>query len=183
MPMDLRADKVLVFWFDELKRSDWFSNSPELDREISVRFGDALRAAANCELFEWRRSAEGRLAEIIVLDQFSRNVYRGQALAFQQDTLALALAQEAVSLELHLELEASRRAFLLMPYMHSESLIIHEQALHLFAAPGLESNLKFEQQHLQVLQQFGRYPRRNQALGRVNTAKEREYLNSNSRQF
>ena len=181
--LDTNAKDILRFWFEELEPSDWFRRSPELDKEISRRFFETLQAAAVCELAAWRKSIDGRLAEIIVLDQFSRNVFRGMPQAFHQDPLALALAQEAVAADLHLELQGSKRAFLLMPYMHSESLIIHEVAMELFTAAGLEGNLRSEKQHFELLQRFGRYPRRNKALGRTNTAEEIVYLSNTSGQF
>ncbi|MFK8021876.1 MAG: DUF924 family protein [Pseudomonadales bacterium] len=181
--LDVEAKDILRFWFEELHPSDWFQSSPELDSEISRRFFLILQAAAACELAAWRESIDGRLAEIIVLDQFSRNVFRDDPRAYYQDPLALALAQEAVAADLHLELQGSRRAFLLMPYMHSESLIIHEVALELFAAPGMEGNLRSEKQHFELLQRFGRYPRRNKALGRSNTADEVVYLSNTSGHF
>jgi len=171
----LPAD-VLRFWFDELTEQDWWRKDPALDRRIADRFGTTLAAAARCELYPWRTSARGRLAEVIVLDQFSRNIHRDSAAAFANDPLALALAQEAVARGCDQELPAAQRAFLYLPYMHSESPLIHEQALHLFAAPGLEHNLDFEHRHKGIIDRFGRYPHRNALLGRASTPAELEFL-------
>lgn len=172
----VNAQAVLDFWFKELSREQWFAKDEGLDATITQRFGATLAAAAQCELFHWRGSAVGRLAEIIVLDQFSRNVYREQAAAFANDSLALALAQEAVRLKLDLELSTEQKAFLYMPYMHSESLAIHDVAMKLYDQPGLEYNLEFEIKHRDIIARFGRYPHRNALLGRQSTAEEQEFL-------
>jgi uncharacterized protein (DUF924 family) len=172
----IAPDEVLQFWFGELTSADWWRKDPALDRRIVERYAATLVAAARCELFAWRDSARGRLAEIIVLDQFSRNVHRDAAAAFANDALALALAQEAVARGCDRELPVQQRAFMYLPYMHSESPLIHEQALQLFATPGLEHNLDFERRHKAVIDRYGRYPHRNAALGRVSTAAELEFL-------
>lgn len=169
-------DEVLHFWFEELTEQDWWRKDPALDGRIAARFGTTLAAAARCELFAWRQSARGRLAEVIVLDQFSRNIHRDTAAAFANDALALALAQEGVARGCDLELPVPQRAFLYLPYMHSESPLIHAQALRLFATPGLEHNLDFEHRHKVVIDRFGRYPHRNALLGRVSTPEELEFL-------
>ncbi len=170
------ATDVLDFWFNELEPKDWFVSSSELDKAITSRFGDLLKSAAQSELFTWRDSPQGRLAEIIVLDQFSRNIYRNTPKAFAQDPLALALAQEAISLGQDQELEAKQRSFLYMPFMHSESAIIHQQAVELFKVPGMENNYEFELKHKVIIDRFGRYPHRNDILGRVSSPEEVEFL-------
>jgi uncharacterized protein (DUF924 family) len=170
------SDEVLQFWFRELTAADWWRKDTALDRCIAERFGPTLAAAARCELYDWRATARGRLAEVIVLDQFSRNVHRDTAAAFANDALALALAQEAVARGCDLELEVSGRAFLYLPWMHSESPLIHAEAIHLYSSPGLEFNLDFERRHKAIIDRFGRYPHRNAILGRVSTAEELEFL-------
>ena len=118
----------------------------------------------------------GRLAEIIVLDQFSRNLFRGSARAFEYDLAALALAQEAVSAGAHLELGPARRVFLLLPYMHSESREIHAVAEQLFREFTPAENHDFELRHKAIIDRFGRYPHRNEALGRTSTPEELAFL-------
>jgi uncharacterized protein (DUF924 family) len=167
---------VIAFWFGALEPAQWYAQSDALDAMIVARFGSLHAAAALCELFGWRDSPEGRLAEIIVLDQFSRNILRGTAGAFAQDALALALAQEAVRAGDDARLPPVQRAFLYLPYMHSESDRIHEIALALFAAPGLENNLDFERKHKAIIDRFGRYPHRNAVLGRQSSADEQAFL-------
>lgn len=147
-----------------------------MDREIESRFGNLHQCIAAGEGWTWRCDASGRLAEIIVLDQFSRNLFREDARAYAQDAMALALAQEAVHQELDLQLEPARRRFLYMPYMHSESLRVHQEALRLFGQPGLEDNLEFEERHLRILERFGRYPHRNRVLGRESSEQELTFL-------
>ena len=167
---------VLDFWFTEVGPAGWYAVSDTLDATIRARFGPLLAAATACELFGWRTTQEGRLAEIIVLDQFSRNIHRGTPHAFAQDPLALTLAQEAVAQGHDRDLPADRRAFLYLPFMHSESLAIHAVALQLFAGTGLKHGLDFEMRHKAILDRFGRYPHRNAILGRTSTAAEIAFL-------
>lgn len=169
-------EAVLDFWFGELEPAQWWQKDQALDREIAGRFASLHAQAAQCELCAWRETAPGRLAEIIVLDQFSRNIYRDTPAAFACDSLALGLAQEAVASGADGKLTAAQKAFLYMPYMHSESLTIHEQAVRLYSQPALEFNLDFELRHQQIIERFGRYPHRNAILGRESTPGELEFL-------
>ncbi len=121
----MQPPNILQFWFAELTPQQHFAKDAALDESIRTRFGPTLGAAARCELFPWRATPEGRLAEILVLDQFSRNVYRDTARAFAQDALALALAQELVASGQDRSLPTAQRVFAYMPYMHSESAVIH----------------------------------------------------------
>ena len=173
-PMD-----ILSFWFSDKSRPKWFAKDPSFDGVVSARYGAVLRATKRGELFQWREIIRGRPAEIIVLDQFSRNIYRGTATAFESDAQALALAQEAVRDETRFELTPDEKAFLYMPFMHSESPVIHEEGLKLFSEMGLEWHLAYEEQHRGVIQRFGRYPHRNAILGRVSSAEEDLYLAQN----
>lgn len=170
------VQEVMGFWFDELTPRQWFIKDEVLDREIESRFLVTFEAARRGELWQWRLSAKGRLAEILVLDQFSRNIYRDNPEAFAQDPQALVLAQEAVSHGVDRHLGISQKPFLYMPYMHSESLAIHEEALRLFDQPGLEENLDYERRHRDIIARFGRYPHRNALLGRESTPEEIAFL-------
>jgi uncharacterized protein (DUF924 family) len=172
------AEQVLNFWFVEHGQKEWFGGGPEFDAKLAAAFGETHLAVAAGEAWKWRKTPEGRLAEIIVLDQFSRQIHRGEAKAFASDPMALALAQEAVAGGHDLALDQQKRMFLYMPYMHSESLVVHEETLRLFTALGLEEPLNFELAHIEVLKRFGRYPRRNAALGRTSTSVEAEYCAS-----
>ena len=172
----MNPQSILHFWFTELTPKQHFANDAALDETIRTRFGATLEAAARCELFAWRTTLEGRLAEILVLDQFSRNVYRDTPQAFAQDALALALAQELVASGQDRSLPLAQRSFTYMPYMHSESALVHTQAALLFAQPGLEDTLRFEQRHQAIIERFGRYPHRNAILGRESTPEELAFL-------
>jgi len=172
----MQADDILYFWFEELSPAQHFAQDDALDAMIRARFGATCQAAQQCELWAWRTTAQGRLAEILVLDQFTRNIHRGTAAAFAQDAQALALAQELVAGHHDAALAPTQRAFAYMPYMHSESLVVHNQATMLFDQPGLENNLQFEVRHRDIIARFGRYPHRNAALGRTSTAQEVAFL-------
>ena len=167
---------ILNFWFEELTPKQWWVKDPELDARIQQRFGEIHARACLSELFAWRESPEGRLAEIIVLDQFSRNIYRDHAKAFAADPLALGLAQVAVQTGDDQKLVKERRVFLYMPYMHSESAFVHDEAVRLFTELGIENNLEFEHKHKAIIDRFGRYPHRNALLGRESTPEELEFL-------
>ncbi len=168
--------EVLSFWFDEVKRKSWWSADPDFDELIRCRFADTLCRAAQGELFAWRDKPEGRLAEIIVLDQFSRNIHRGSPMAFAQDSTALVLAQWAISKSSHFELDPAQRNFLLMPWMHSESRALHENAEPLFQEHASKRTRGVELRHKAIIDRFGRYPHRNEILGRESTAEEIEFL-------
>ncbi|EGU37018.1 DUF924 family protein [Vibrio scophthalmi] len=175
--------QVLDFWFNQLEAKDWFVANQEVDNTIRDQFGDLLKQASQAELFTWRVTPEGRLAEIIVLDQFSRNIYRNTPQAFSQDPLALGLAQEAIRLEADKSLTTIERSFLYMPFMHSESAAIHKQAVVLFSQPGMENNYDFELKHKLIIDRFGRYPHRNVILSRESTTEEIEFLSQPGSSF
>ncbi len=168
--------EVLTFWFEEIEPKQWWAVEPTFDALIESRFGELLQRTARCELHEWRSQPKGRLAEIIVLDQFSRNVFRNTPQAFTQDPMALALAQEAVAAGVHRSLSPIENCFLLMPYMHSESARIHVEAEALFRQFAPDDNYQFELQHKAIVDRFKRYPHRNAILGRASTPEEIEFL-------
>jgi len=173
----MTSDQAIIdFWFDEIDPASWWRKDADFDARIRRRFQDVHSAAAAGEFSAWRDRPQGRLAEIIVLDQFSRNLYRDDPRAFACDGMALVLAQEAVRGGYDRELYPLMRAFVYMPYMHSESAAIHEQAVKLFDQPGMESNLDFEYRHKEIIDRFGRYPHRNDVLGRISTAEELAFL-------
>ena len=167
---------VITFWFEEIDDKKWWVKDEEFDCIIRERFADYHEAAVAGELYRWRADPEGRLAEIIVLDQFSRNIFRNTPWAFAWDGIALVLAQETVHVKEDLMLEPRKRAFVYMPYMHSESRKIHERAVVLFNQTGLESNYEFELKHKAIIDRFGRYPHRNELLNRESTPEELDFL-------
>lgn len=171
-----KPQDVLQFWFEEATPEQYFQKTEAFDAAIRGRFANTHEAAARGELADWRTSAGGRLAEIIVLDQFSRNLHRDDARAFACDSMALVLAQEAIRAGADRDMPAIRRAFLYMPFMHSESRVIHGEAERLFRQPGLEINYTFELKHKAIIDRFGRYPHRNAVLGRLTTDEEAAFL-------
>lgn len=168
--------KIISFWFEEIEKSQWFTKDTAFDTLIRSRFEDLHHQATQSELYSWRNNALGSLAEIIILDQFSRNMFRDTPQSFAYDAFALALAQFAISKGLDTQLTPAQRSFMLMPYMHSESLLIHDEAVRLFTALGNEANLDFELKHRAIIERFGRYPHRNSILGRKSTQEELEFL-------
>ncbi len=179
----MHYQEIIDFWFNEIDSKYWFKKDPSFDQQLKQRFLSTYHAATRCELFEWRQTPEGSLAEIIVLDQFSRNFFRESAKAFEFDPLALALSQSAIEKGFDQEISINRRSFLYMPFMHSESLKIHDQALKLFAVKGLENNLIYEKKHRDIIAQFSRYPHRNKVLGRESTAEELAFLSQPGSSF
>ncbi len=195
--LEADARAVLEFWFDKDSKPLWFVQNDDFDQKIQEKFGDLWQKACFGECASWRRHEDidanqydivllnlaGRLAEIIVLDQFSRNLNRNQAAAFAQDPMALVLAQEAVYQEVFDTLPIHWRKFMIMPMMHSESLVIHEKYLHLFEKLDDPETLDFEHRHAAILKQFGRYPHRNAALGRKSSEAELEFLQQPNSSF
>lgn len=174
---------VIDFWFNELDEDAWFSSDSKIDQLIRNRFETLHQNVASNECWQWRTTPLGSLAEIIVLDQFSRNLYRGTSLAFSFDGHALALAQVAISREYDTHVQERERGFFYMPYMHSESPQIHKEAVYLFQALGNENSLKYENLHKDIIDRFGRYPHRNEIIGRESTEEERVYLSNTEHSF
>lgn len=175
--------EILKFWFEDIDPSQWWAKDSAFDSLIADRFGAVHRQAVACELYQWRNTSSGRLAEIIVLDQFSRNLFRGLPQAFAADGQALALAQEAIAAGADKELTPIEQSFLYMPFMHSESAKVHAIAVELFESAGLSKSLDFELRHKRIIDQFGRYPHRNAVLGRQSTPAEEAFLTSPGSSF
>lgn len=174
--MTATPDAIVQFWFDEITPPQWWKVDADFDRLIRERFSEIHEKANRCELFAWRGDPQGRLAEIIVLDQFSRNMYRDTPQAFASDPLALALAQEAIAAGADKALKIEQRNFLYLPYMHSESKAIHAFAEPLFKQHATKETHDFELKHKAMIDRFGRYPHRNVILERKSTPQELEFL-------
>lgn len=180
----MNSQSIIEFWFSDRVRAHWWGKDPAFDQEIRDRFEDTYRRAMAGDLATWRETPEGRLAEIIVLDQFSRNMFRDRAAAFAQDPLARQLTHQAVASGADQELTPRQCSFLYMPLMHSEDVADHEEAVRLFAShPDLANNLKFEYRHKAIIDRFGRYPHRNAILGRTSTPEELEFLSQPGSSF
>ncbi len=168
--------EIIKFWFEEINEENWFVSTDDFDRILREKYLDLFFKVGAGEAYKWRKDAQGRLAEILVLDQFSRQFFRGEAKAFATDNMALTLAQELVTLGADKELSEKQRMFAYMPYMHSESLIIHDEAMRLYGELGNEDTLKFEISHRDIIVKFSRFPKRNDALGRKSTKEEIAYI-------
>jgi len=163
------------FWFKECTPEQWFKKDEAFDEKIRTRFLDTYRRVVAGKTAHWRADPEGRLAEVIVLDQFVRNMFRNTPQAFASDPLALTLAEEAVRTGDDQKLPQNKRYFFYMPYMHSESKEVHKEALKLFQSLS-EGEAKYEIMHKEIIDTFGRYPHRNQILGRISTPEELEFI-------
>jgi uncharacterized protein (DUF924 family) len=198
----MTAEDVLAFWFADAAdnpsksaaRMDfWFKSRRETDEAIARRFAQAVRDAGRGLLAEWEREPRSRLALIIVLDQFPRNIHRGTATAFQYDPPALDLSRRSVSVGHLWPLTTIEQAFALMPFQHVEDLAAQREGLALFeemagrAAPEWHDLaggiVKYARMHLELIERFGRFPHRNAILGRTSTPAEQDYLRSNSESF
>ncbi|MBS1174415.1 MAG: rane protein [Burkholderiaceae bacterium] len=167
---------ILDFWFTEIDSKLWWTKDAAFDALIRERFAQVHAQANRGELVDWRDTSKGRLAEIIVLDQFSRNMFRDTPRAFASDALALVLAQEAIRAGCHFDVPENMRGFMFLPFMHSESAPMHERALALYTELGEPNQLDFEYKHKRIIDRFGRYPHRNAILGRVSTEAELAFL-------
>lgn len=184
MSQDLiTADTILNFWYEECTPEQWFKKDLSFDELIIDKFSTVHLQATKGELYNWRVTPQGRLAEIIILDQFSRNIYRDTPQAFAYDNMALTLAQEAILQQQDKLLTQQQCWFLYLPFMHSESVVIHEQALLLYTELGLPTVLDFEIQHKNIIDRFGRYPHRNNILNRQSTPEEIEFLQQANSSF
>jgi len=172
----LKHNDILNFWFTEITPKQWWIKDEDFDALIKKRFLATHQQALAGELYKWRESSLGRLAEIIVLDQFPRNMFRGTQASFASDALALCLSQTAVNVKAHEDLKGSEISFLYTPFMHSESKLIHKLAFELFSQPDVKGNLEFEIKHKAIIDRFGRYPHRNKILSRTSTDEELEFL-------
>ncbi|PZQ58611.1 MAG: DUF924 domain-containing protein [Sphingomonas taxi] len=175
--VDSAAQSVLDFWF-ALPSERQFGKDDALDADIRDRFGALRDRVAATGAKEWRDSARHVLAAVILLDQFSRNLFRGQAEAFAADPLARELTERAIERGWDRSLSPAERVFLYMPLMHAEDAAGQARSVAMFEALGIEENLAFARDHAEVFARFGRFPSRNAALGRETTAVEQAYLDA-----
>lgn len=176
----MNPQEVIGYWYSDRIRKRWFSSTPELDAEIREKYEPLWISGVRGELDGWRTTAAGCLALVLVFDQFPLNMFRGQARSFQTEARAREVAREALNNKFDTELEKEKLPFLFMPFMHSEQLEDQDLAVALFERYGLNENLRFALHHREIVRKFGRFPHRNEILGRENTPEEREYLASKS---
>jgi uncharacterized protein (DUF924 family) len=189
--MDL-IEEIHEFWFGELdeqgfcagdRQALWFGASAETDANCRARFGTALDQARQGKLGAWSHTDRGLVALVVLLDQFSRNIHRGTAMAFAGDALALGLAQDAIAIGRHLRLPAIHRVFLYLPLEHCEDIVVQEQCVALFEELGRQTRhpqcagfTQYAAAHRDVVAEFGRFPHRNAILGRPSSAAELAHL-------
>ena len=175
----MTSTDVLDFWFKTLTREDWFMGGERVDRMIIERFSELRLEALRGECDHWIQTAKGALALIIVLDQFSRNMFRGSGKSFECDEKARAIADNAISAGLDLQLEESERIFVYLPFMHSENIKDQDRCIALIAGrmpeKGIESHLH-ARAHREIIRIFDRFPYRNDALGRESSDEEVDWL-------
>lgn len=176
--MDNISFEILDYWYSESMKPHWFNSSPEIDADIKRRFENIWIEAANGKFDQLRSSAKGCLALIILLDQVPLNIFRGTAKSFSTEQQAVHICRHAVEKKLDGELNKDELAFLYMPLMHSENMSDQDLAVSLFEKAGLDANLRFAKHHRDLIKTYGRFPHRNQILGRKSTEAEIQYLNS-----
>jgi uncharacterized protein (DUF924 family) len=167
----------VAFWRDA-GPDRWYKSDPEFDREIRERFLETHEAAAADRLAEWKQSAEGTLALLILLDQFPRNMFRGTPRAFATDPMAREIADHAIAQGFDKAIDSKMQSFFYLPFMHSEELADQERCLALYHAADNEEGIKFAKLHLEPIRRFGRFPHRNEVLGRTSTQEEIAFLES-----
>ena len=177
------ADEVLRFWFTELPRQQWFAGGATLDEQIRSRFLDVHRMVAAAPEDALLTDAKTALAAVIVLDQFSRNMFRGTPGAFANDAKALAIAQKAIAKSFAGALSGDERLFLYLPFEHQENIDAQARSVELISALGDPELTEYAQAHKDIIDRFGRFPHRNAILGRTSTAEEMEFVKGQGSSF
>ncbi len=173
----MKPEAVLTFWFKGKGFDDWFTaKKPSFDALIRRKFLKTYEAVVRGETAHWRTSPRGRLAEIIVLDQFSRNMFRGTPEMYRHDALALALAQEAIRAGADKALSKDERMFMYLPFEHAESKVVQKESIRLFKQIWGKDLIHYAHDHKRVIDKFGRFPHRNEILGRKSTTEEKKFL-------
>ncbi len=175
---DPAANEILQFWFEDIEHSCWFEKDPAFDRDLEQRFGGLLTQAKEGRLDHWCDTPDGHLALIIVLDQFSRNLHRDSSIAFEADSKALQLTVDGIEKGFDQKLTLEQRSFFYLPLRHAEDLAMQELGLKKTRevnAAGYGSD-KYALSHMATIERFGRFPHRNECLGRTNTPDEESYL-------
>ena len=175
--MTTTAAEVVRFW-RQAGMQAWFNGGEAFDRQCEALFLAAHLAAARREHEDWLDSAEGALALLLLLDQIPRNVFRGSGHAFASDGLARHYAERALAAGHDAAFEPELRAFFYLPFEHSEDLADQQRSVTLFEVLGNQTYTQYALEHLRVIERFGRFPHRNRALGRINTAEEQAWLDA-----
>jgi uncharacterized protein (DUF924 family) len=171
-------DEIIDFWYDDDVSRQWFRATPELDEYMRANYESVWRQASNGELDSWQSTAKGCLALVIILDQFPLNMYRGKAESFSTEAKAISVSKRAIERGYDRQLPSERLAFLYMPLMHSENIDDQNLSVSKFEAAGLINNARFARHHRAIVERFGRFPHRNEILGRISTQEELDWLAS-----
>jgi len=174
----LTPSDVLDYWFSEKSKQFWFASTPQVDNEIKVRFESVWEKAAEGEYSQWRETADGSVALIVILDQLPLNMFRSDPKGFQTENMAVEVALNAINNGFDEELNDEKLLFLFMPLMHSEN--IDHQNLQVYLFDKYNFNLEFSKHHRDLVKKFGRFPHRNEILGRMSTMEELDYLLSDN---
>ena len=178
-----KKEEILNFWFRECKPEQWFKINEDFDQMIENRFSSAIENAIAGKMDSWEESETGCLALIILLDQFTRNVFRNTPRAFAGDKRALALSQLCCNKDYLTNPDVQRRQFMLMPMMHSENLAVQDAALPLFKKYASGKDYEYAEKHREIIARFGRFPHRNVILGRKSAIEELEFLKQSGSSF
>jgi len=178
MTEDISYQSLVDFWFSDEVSRYWFNATAKFDRQLTSSYAELWQQGRSGALDDWQQTANGCLALVILLDQFPLNMFRGKPESFVTETQSREVAQIAIDQGFDVDMPGKQKAFLYMPFMHSEVLEDQAKALQLFDQPGLESNFRFAKHHYAIVEEYGRFPHRNAILGRESTAAEIEYLNS-----
>jgi len=169
---------IIDYWFSEKSKQFWFASTPSIDKEITSRYETVWEKAASGGLSSWGETADGSVALIIILDQFPLNMFRGKAKGFKTESMAVEVALNAINNGFDEEMDNEKLLFLFMPLMHSENL--DHQNLQVYLFEKYNFNLEFSKHHRDLVKKFGRFPHRNEILGRMSTMEELDYLLSDN---
>ena len=174
----IEPSDVIDYWFSEKSKQFWFASTPSIDKEITSRYETVWEKAASGGLSSWGETSEGSVALIIILDQFPLNMFRGKAKGFKTESMAVEVALNAIDNGFDEEMDNEKLLFLFMPLMHSENL--DHQNLQVYLFEKYNFNLEFSKHHRDLVKKFGRFPHRNEILGRMSTMEELDYLLSDN---
>lgn len=169
---------IIDYWFSEKSKQFWFASTPSIDKEITSKYETVWEKAASGGLSSWGETADGSVALIIILDQFPLNMFRGKAKGFKTESMAVEVALNAIDNGFDEEMDNEKLLFLFMPLMHSENL--DHQNLQVYLFEKYNFNLEFSKHHRDLVKKFGRFPHRNEILGRMSTMEELDYLLSDN---
>lgn len=174
----ITPSSILEYWYSENVKSKWFNSTVEFDKELKENYESIWTSALRGELLDWRESAEGCLALVIVLDQFPLNMFRGGVKSFSSESIAVKTAKHAIEMGLDKNIDKDKVSFLYMPLMHSENMDDQNLAVKMFEQAGLMDNVKYAKHHRDIVEKYGRFPHRNEILNRESSPEEIEYLDS-----